>query len=122
MPGTIKGKAWKFAQAFYGPCRVLTITPINAEVPLVDKPEKRSIFVALDRLRTCPGEMKDVSWSGYEQKRKPTQSKATLNLNLLLLHNNLLTQVLSHVCVRVPRCLKNSKLSTFCVSLPSDIL
>ena len=76
MPGTIKGKAWKFARAFYGPYRVLTITPTNAEVRLVDKPEERSIFVALDRLRTCPGEMNDVSWSGYGQKRKPTPPKA----------------------------------------------
>lgn len=69
MPGTIKGKAWKFAQAFYGPYRILTITPTNAEVRLVDKLEEQSIFIALDRLRTCPGEMKDVSWSGHEQKR-----------------------------------------------------
>jgi hypothetical protein len=48
MPGTIKGKAWKFARAFYGPYRILTITPTNAEVRLVDKPEERPIFVALD--------------------------------------------------------------------------
>ena len=40
MPGTIKGKVWKFARAFYGPYRVLTITPTNAEVRLVDKPEE----------------------------------------------------------------------------------
>lgn len=26
MPGTIKGKAWKFARALYGPYRILTIT------------------------------------------------------------------------------------------------
>ena len=77
MPGTVKGKAWKFARAFYGPYRILTITPTNAEVRLVDKPEERSIFVALERLRTCPGEMKDVSWSGGEQRRKPATSKLT---------------------------------------------
>ena len=52
--------------AFHGPYRVLMITPTNAEVRLVDKPEERSIFVALERLRMCPGEMKDVSWSGGE--------------------------------------------------------
>ena len=34
MPGTIKGKVCKFAGAFYGPYRVLTITPTNAEVRL----------------------------------------------------------------------------------------
>ena len=67
MPGKIRGKAWKFARAFYGPYRILTITPTNAEVRLVDKPEEQSIFVAIDRLRTCPGEMKDVSWSGHDR-------------------------------------------------------
>ena len=77
MPGRIKGKAWKFARAFYGPYRILTITPTNAEVHLVDKPEEQSIFVAIDCLRTCPSEMKDVSWSGHDEKRKSTapQSK-----------------------------------------------
>ena len=48
MPGTIKGKAWKFVRAFYGPYRILTMTPTNVEVRLADKPEERSIFVALD--------------------------------------------------------------------------
>ena len=77
MPGTVKGKAWKFARTFYGPYRILTITPTNPEVHLVDKPEERSIFVALERLRMCPGEMKDVSRSGGERRRKPATSKPT---------------------------------------------
>ena len=68
MPGTVKGKAWKFVRAFYGPYRILMITPTNAEVRLVDKPEERSIFVVFERLRMRPGEMKDVSWSGGEQR------------------------------------------------------
>ena len=44
----------------YGPYCILTITP-TVKVCLVDKPEECSILVDLDQLRTCPGEMKDVS-------------------------------------------------------------
>ena len=62
MPGTVKGKAWKFARAFYGPYRVVALTSTNAEVRLVDKPEENTIFVALEWLRPCPGELKNVSW------------------------------------------------------------
>ena len=77
MPGTIKGKAWKFARAFYRPYRVLALTPSNAEVRLVDKPEETSIFVSLDRLRACPEELPDVSWTGHTQKYRPQKTKNT---------------------------------------------
>ena len=76
MPGTIKGKAWKFARAFYGPYRVIAVTPTNAEVRLVDKPEEASIFISLDHLRVCPGELPDVSWSGHTQKQKSQNQKS----------------------------------------------
>ena len=36
MPGTVKGKTWKFAQQYHGPYRVLAVTPTNVEVKLVD--------------------------------------------------------------------------------------
>ena len=75
MPGTIRGKAWKFAQAFYGPYRVVAVTPTNAEVRLVDKPSEASIFVSLDRLRRCPGELPDVSWVGQYSPKKSRQCK-----------------------------------------------
>ena len=76
MPGTVKGKAWKFARAFYSPYRIITVTPTNAEVRLVDKPDDDTIFVALDRLRSCPGELKDISWTGHSQKRARRSKKA----------------------------------------------
>ena len=60
MPGTIRGKAWKFARAFYGPYRVVAVVA-NAEVRLVDKPSEASNFVSLDRLRRCPRELPHVS-------------------------------------------------------------
>ena len=75
MPGTVKGKAWKFARAFYGPYRVVALTSTNAEVRLVDKPEENTIFVALERLRPCPGELKNVSWTGHHTKRAPRSRK-----------------------------------------------
>ena len=77
MPGTIKGKAWKFARAFYGPYRVLALTPSNAEVRLVDKPEETSIFVSLDRLRACPEELPAVSWTGHTRKYRLQKTKNT---------------------------------------------
>ena len=60
MPGTITGKAWKFARAFYGHYRVVALTSTNAEVRLVDRPEESTICVALECLHPCPGESCDV--------------------------------------------------------------
>ena len=51
MPHEVKGNAWKFARPSHGPYRIVALTPTNAEVKLVDKPAKASIFVALSRLR-----------------------------------------------------------------------
>ncbi len=51
MPGEVKGKAWKLARPFHGPYRILSLTPNNAEVVLVDRPKDSSIFVSLDRVR-----------------------------------------------------------------------
>ena len=83
MPGTIRGKAWKFVRAFYGPYRVVAVTPTNAEVRLVDKPSEASIFVSLDRLRRCPGELPDVSWVGQHSPKKSRQHKRnTVTSNL----------------------------------------
>ena len=48
MPGEVKGKSWKLARPFHGPYRVLSLTPTNAEVRLVDCPTSESIFVALN--------------------------------------------------------------------------
>ena len=78
MPQSVSGKAWKLARPFYGPYRVLSLTPTNAEVKLIDKPDSESIFVALNRVRLCYPELPSKSWSGQKPKRTPVKkSKQT---------------------------------------------
>ena len=74
MPNEKKGTTWKLARPFYGPYRIVDITPTNAEVRLIDKPDGQSIFVALNRVRLCYPELPDKSWSGKTRKR--TQKKS----------------------------------------------
>ena len=57
MPTEIQGKTWKFARPFHGPFRIISLTPTNAEVRLVDEPQSKSLFVSLNRVR-----LPDVSW------------------------------------------------------------
>ena len=65
MPSEVRGKAWKFARPFHGPYRILELTPVNASVRLVDRPQDQPIFVSLDRIRRCPEEIPDdETWSG----------------------------------------------------------
>ena len=46
----------------------------NEEVRLVDEPQSKSMFVSLNRVRTCYEELPDVSWKGSSpQKYAPTQ-------------------------------------------------
>ena len=45
MPGAAQGKNWKLARPFYGPYR---ITPTNAEIRLVDKPNDLAILFEQD--------------------------------------------------------------------------
>ena len=70
FPGQVKGKAWKFARPHCGPYKVLSLTPTNAEVQLLDCPGDMSIFVALDRVRRCYDEMTDEVWLGHGVRRK----------------------------------------------------
>ena len=70
MPGEVQGKNWKLARPFYGPYRILSLTPTNAEIRLVDKPSDPSIFVSLCRLRPCYPELSDNSWSGTAKRRQ----------------------------------------------------
>ena len=74
MPGEVRGKAWKLARPYHGPYRVLSLTPTNAEVRLIDRPNEKSIFIPLDRVRPCYPEMADTVWTGHHSKRprKPT--------------------------------------------------
>ena len=59
MPHEVTGKSLKFARPFFGPYRVLSVTPTNIEV-----------FVSLDRIRPCYDELPDVSWSGHSRRRR----------------------------------------------------
>ena len=75
MPGSVKGKAWKLVRPFHRPYRVVSVTPTNTKVRLVDQLGADAIFVSLSRVHPCYSEMADVSWSGSNksQKSKPTK-------------------------------------------------
>ena len=73
MPGEVKGKSWKLVRPFHGPYRVVSVTPNNVEVVLVDRPEESSVFVSLNR---CFEELEDVSWTGPRKKRARVQVKS----------------------------------------------
>ena len=77
MPHEVRANAWKFACPFHGPYRIVNLTPTNAEVKLVDKPAKASIFVALSRLRvvmtnclTFPGPERKLGSQGRRQTQQ----------------------------------------------------
>ena len=76
MLGSVKDKAWKLVRPFHGPYRVLSVTPTNAEVRLVDQPGADAIFVSLSRVRPCYPEISDVSWSGSNKSRKKNKKQS----------------------------------------------
>ena len=69
MPHEATGKAVKLARPFFGTYRVLRVTPTNAEVRLVDKPDDPPIVVSLGRIRPCYEEIPNVSWSGHSPRK-----------------------------------------------------
>ena len=73
MPGAVQGKNWKLTRSFYGPYRILSLTPTNAEIRLVDKPSDPAIFVSLNRLQPFYSELSDV-WSGKSRRHRKKQS------------------------------------------------
>ena len=74
MPHEATGKAAKLARPYFGPYRILSLTPTNVEVRLVDKPDDSSMFISLSRIRPCYAELSDTSWSGHTRKRKRNKS------------------------------------------------
>ena len=71
MPGDVAGKAWKLARPYHGPYRVISLTPTNAEVRLIEKPNDPTLFVTISRLRKCYPEIPvDASWTGRIKKTK----------------------------------------------------
>ena len=79
MPTDVTGKERKLARPYHGPYRIVTLTPTNAEVKLVDSVDDPSIFVALDRLRHCYPEIPDTSWTGRRKTRKRKSKHAANN-------------------------------------------
>ena len=77
MPHESTGKTAKLARPYFGPYRVVNVTPSNAEVRLVDQPDDPTIFVSLDRVRPCYAELPDRSWSGHRSKRKRKSKSST---------------------------------------------
>ena len=57
---------------------MVSVTPTNAKVVLVDKPDEDSIFVLLTRVRPCYDELPDISWTGHsgvKSRKRKSQSK-----------------------------------------------
>ena len=58
VPAAKQGKAHKFARPFRGPYRVVELYENGADIRPVDRPRADVIRVALNRLRTCPTEIR----------------------------------------------------------------
>jgi len=65
FPNVVQRKVWKFAQPYYGPYTIVSLTATNAEVRLVDQPTDGTIFVALERVRPCYAEMTNEVLTGH---------------------------------------------------------
>ena len=74
MPGAKRGKAYKFAQAFHGPYRILEVVDNGVMVRPVDRPRAKAIRVALNRVRVCPKFLPDKSWPPSRTAKSKEQS------------------------------------------------
>ena len=77
-PSAKTGKAYKFTRPFFGPYRIVELTPNDAKIRPIDKPSEEPIFVALDRLRRCPEEVPDEFWpTRAGKKTSPPKTEST---------------------------------------------
>ena len=60
MPQEKKGKSRKVVRPYFGPYRVLRVTPSNVKVQLIDKSTEPSICVSLDRVHACYPELGNI--------------------------------------------------------------
>ena len=67
MPSEVQGKDRKLARPFHGPYQVLSVTPTNAEVTLINRPSDPSIFVSLSHVWPCYEEMEDLGGNVRER-------------------------------------------------------
>ena len=51
FPSAAQGKVWKLAQPYFGRYRIISLTPTNTEVQLVDQPVGATLFVAQTMLQ-----------------------------------------------------------------------
>jgi hypothetical protein len=70
MPSIVTGKTRKPARPYYGPYRILSVTPTNVEARLVDKLDADSIFAAASCVRPCYPEISDILWTGRQRSRR----------------------------------------------------
>ena len=78
FPSAAQGKAWKLARPYFGPYRIISLTPTNAEVQLVDQPDGETLFVALDCVRPCYAEMANDMRVGHGTRTKKTKRPKTV--------------------------------------------
>ena len=60
MNAQTEEKSWKFVHPYHGLFRMVSVTPTNAEVVLIDWPNDDSILVSLKRVRPCYKELPDI--------------------------------------------------------------
>ena len=60
MPAAGQGEAYKFAKKFQGPFRIMAMYDNGVELQNINKPGSKHIRVALNRVRRCPKEIKDL--------------------------------------------------------------
>ena len=77
FPNEIKEKSWKLARPYFDPYTVVSLTPTNAEVKLLQSTDDSSIFVSLDRVRLCYDEMTDDVWTGTNKRLRKQKSIPT---------------------------------------------
>ena len=79
MPAEAQGKNWKLARPFHGPYRIISMTPSNVEVRLIDESTAETMFVSWDRVRPCYPEQGDRTWTGPRRKRRKRRARRTVD-------------------------------------------
>lgn len=61
-PSEKTGEARKLARPFHGPYSIMEVSPSNAYIQCVDRPQDDTIFVSLQHLRRCSDEIPNEFW------------------------------------------------------------
>ena len=68
MPAAGQGEAYKFSKKFQGPFRIMAMYDNGVELQDINKPRSKHITVALNRVRRCPKEVKDLTEEMMSEK------------------------------------------------------